>query len=731
MSYRIEGKDIVLSGHEQGIADTPYAGIADMRNVEIVGIPGEASVGYEGTPAAQPVALNAVAYTADDTTDRITIPSTTGLYEGTAFSLSVPLDVPNLNITLTGNTASILSSSVSNFYPSRFVASGGGVGTDAVITFNFITQPNNTDGGNFTVNGDNAAFQFVNTLGAVGGQVLIGATLQDTVDNFLHLLQNPSVTNAQHIGWSGDALTIMGYFTATQPALSSIYYVANIVGNTFQVKGSPAASVVLDILSDTSGTLTTYTYGNQRGLSTVYGAPVSYFVEKDGSLGGSNAIILTDASNYVWAILPAAQGNLPANSLIFLGNTGGIGADSVSGTGVAIWQSYFILLGPTSADAASVSAVWSGDTGVAWDYDWNTDIVTGGVGNRISIVVSSEDGNLYFTSAPGVGSIIEQPGETFDSTDADTYAITDEAIGIPSNDASTCLAELGSTLLIGGRGSFMYVWDKLSLGYNTLINIPDSYTTNIVATSQNAYVFAGVRGRIYITNGSGIDLFKKVSDYITGTINPYFQWLDASFGRNQLYFSFQAKSNADAVLTTVAGCWAIDLESNALRLQTKTTNSTYAGSTRMVTEMPAASLSDNPTGSAMTIGWWVDTTYVVDVSSGSPYDTYESIIEYDMIPVGTYLDPFTPSQVEWKTSVPLVAGEGVKLLYRTNLSEAFTQIGESTTAGALSDMFQTNFEKAQWVQLRQETKSTVTTPSFVRSTEIRIRDWPSGKNNRN
>ena len=64
MSYRLDNYDdsIVLSGTENGIADSPYAGISDMRNVNITTIPGEVSVNF-ATASVTPPILTSVAIT--------------------------------------------------------------------------------------------------------------------------------------------------------------------------------------------------------------------------------------------------------------------------------------------------------------------------------------------------------------------------------------------------------------------------------------------------------------------------------------------------------------------------------------------------------------------------------------------------------------------------------------------------------------------------------------------
>ncbi len=610
MAYRIEGTDIIIDGFENGIANSPHEGIADMRNMDIIGVPGEASVSFKEVAATQPVVKNAVAYTAQNTGDTITpTGGTSGFYVGTA-------------IVLAANTAGGLSNSV-------------------------------------------------------------------------------------------------------------VYYVMNITGTTFQVSLNPGGSAVA-VTSDGTGTFTTYQYGNARSLSSQ--APISYYIDRAGTMGGVNAAYLVDGSNYAWVIFPIAIGTIPANTLIFLGNIGGTNAGVISGNGVVVWKGYLLLFRTGFVDVLNLNTWFSTGPAAAWTYDWWNAPSSQQTNSKISAITALDDA-VYYTSTTGVGSILEVAGATFAPGTPATYTRNAAALALPTTDHSTCIAELGTNLLIGGQLSYIYPWDRISPSYNYPIIIPDVYSINIIGTNQNAYIFAGNRGNVYITNGSSAQLYKKVSDYLTGTVRPYIRWQDASYQRNQLYFSFIATTNADVALTTVNGAWAFDTQTDALRMLNKITNSGYSGQARMVAEMPQATLFDQPAGTALIIGWTVSTTYGVDLGSSDPYDSYESYLETDIIPVGTYLDPFTPSQIEFKLATPLVANEAVRLSYRTNVTEAYSLIidpehpaGETSTAGLLSSMYQTNFQKAQWVQFKIETKSTASSPSYVRLTEMRVRDFPSGKN---
>ncbi len=881
MSYRLEGKDIVLSGMQDGIADSPYTGIADMRNINILGVPTEGSVQYKEIAATAPPALNNTAFTSDGTTNRITWAGPNTLYNGCAISFSFPGNEVDVLVVGGGGGGGIGSSGGGGGGAGDFVEdtlslqpgtyaitvgaggagggdAGGGSGddgvngsdssfTDLVVaigggygggvpstpplrpggdgasgggsgSYNASAPPPVLAGGTATgVNGNNGGTGAQNNIGGGGGggagavgANASGATGGNGGAGLSSSISGAAVTyaggggggnggtggaggggagggnggvgtantgggggggsglgggNTGGAGGSGVVIisyptgsvnatggtittsggntihtfTTSGNFVVSNSGLTAgiVYYVRNIVGTTFQVSLAPRGSIV-DLTDDSSGTFTTYQYGDQRGIAgSTDVAPVAYVVDRNATNGDMNGIYLTDNSNYIWGIFPAELSTvqLPANSLIFLGNIDGVASDSLSISGLAIWKDYIFILGLTGGgiDVAELSDLFTSGPAAEWDYDWITNSEAGSnSNNKISTLVGQDD-ILYYTSIDGVGSIIENAGETFDPADSGTYTQNDVALAIPSFDRSTCLAELGVNLLVGGKNSFVYPWDRVSTSFTYPIVVPENYIANIVGTNQNAYVFAGNRGRIFITNGSAIDEFKKVPDYTTGVMNPYYRWRDASFSRNQLYFSFNATTNADVALTSVNAAWAVDLGKSALYVVNKTTQSGYSGSSSMVVEMPPRNVADQPSGSSLVIGWRNSNTYGVDVGSTAPYDALESFIEFDMVPVGTFLNPFSPSQIEWKTAAPLGGNgtaETIRVLYRKNITDSFTQVGSTTIATAptedaqnVSDMYQVNFQKAQWVQLRVEMSSNATTPTFNRLMEVRIREW--------
>jgi len=78
--------DIVIDGFEKGIADSPYEGIADMRNVNITTSPKQANVEFATAAVTLPPTYTAVAFSSA-TNDVFTTASTSGFYTGMALTI--------------------------------------------------------------------------------------------------------------------------------------------------------------------------------------------------------------------------------------------------------------------------------------------------------------------------------------------------------------------------------------------------------------------------------------------------------------------------------------------------------------------------------------------------------------------------------------------------------------------------------------------------------------------
>jgi hypothetical protein len=81
--------DIIVNGFEKGIADSPYEGISDCRNINLISIPKEASVNFATSQISAP-AYTGTMTNSSDANNTITI--STGIENGQAIQFSVLSD---------------------------------------------------------------------------------------------------------------------------------------------------------------------------------------------------------------------------------------------------------------------------------------------------------------------------------------------------------------------------------------------------------------------------------------------------------------------------------------------------------------------------------------------------------------------------------------------------------------------------------------------------------------
>ena len=588
MSYRFEksvtGTDLVMEGIEKGIADSPYLGISDMRNINIISQPNEGSVNFATSAMNTPPTVSAVSFTVDSTNDTFTVSSTTGYYNGMA------------------------------------------------IQFNTIV-------------------------------------------------------------------------TATGFSTGRVYWIGNLSGNTFKIYKNPSRPVgqLVDVTLSGSGTLSSYTMGSPLSKTIAYsGAGLSYNYE-----------FLLDNLGLVWWI--DNTGGTPTSNIIYLGNTTLTGT---TGRNITIFQGYLIVFRTNTTDYLNLSSIENNiDLKTIWDAGYNWQSVNS-VNENPRPVLTGQDGAIYYGNSNRVGSILVNAGSVFDPATSSTYTKNSTALALGNNDQVTALGELGTNLLVGGMINYVYPWDRVSTSYKYPIILAENYTSKIVSANSSAYIFCGNRGRIYITNGTNIELWKKVPDSITSTIDPYFTWGDAVYWKNQLYFSFSASTNAGVSIDTVNGIWGIDLSTEALRYTNLLSTGVYTGTTPVLLQNV---LSTSPSGAGLYAGWVNSGVYGIDTTSATPYTGGQAYITWDLIPTGTFLTKANATTLEFKLSAPLVAGESISLYWRSDLSQSFTLIKTINTVGLISDILTSNFYNVQWIQLKAVLTSTASTPSYVRLRELRLR----------
>lgn len=587
-------QSIVVDSFDQGIADSPFAGISDMRNVNITSVPGEASVNF--------------------------------------------------------STATISPATV---------ASG-------------------------TVVSANGSTHYVTYTGAAG-------------------LVN------------GAAVTFTGGSLPTGLTANQVYWVSSIDGagaGTFQVFSDINTSSLVSISGTGTGTFAVSNMSQPKYFAYDSGNSTYWLVDSAG-LVWTNASSGTGAWRYT--------GNLPnsvshGNGLLYY--------QASDGTG------YIFVFSNSSIDYTL-----SANSSISWSYQWRPSAGTvGSWSNTPSAVLNQKTGNsanheafvapdnhAYFCDGNWVDVFFQADVTTpvpFVPTTKSTYTFSQYQL-LPSNDLALCLTFLNSSVLVGGQKNIVYVWDRISPLPNTYILFPENSIQKMVTVNTNTFAFVGSRGRIYITNGTNAQLYKKIPDHISGTVEPYFTWGGAAFTKNQLYFGVSATDNAGNPIAQYGGVWAIDMDTDALRLTNQLSYGTYAGLATAVT----SNQSGNPAGAGLYVGWQSGTGFGIDTTVSAPYTGSQASIDSDLIPIGTFRKPRQFTRIEYRLTRPLVSGESISIYYRLVFnaeSTGYTLLFADSTVGNYSSDAPVNFRNAQWVQFQIVMNSTVSSPSYVRVKEIRV-----------
>lgn len=514
---------------------------------------------------------------------------------------------------------------------------------------------------------------------------------------------------------SGQSVVFTGGSLPGGLSAATTYWIVAVSTTTLKVYTNPslATATLVDIASTGTGTFgTTGTMGKPTAKAFYNNAgTVRYFI--------------IDSAGRVFEL------NQNFGVAIFLGND--INPDSnndANGNGLIAYNGYLFIFRNDKIDYIKLS-----DN--SYHSNWQVLSTVAGTNNYHASLQSYNDSKIYFCDSNHIGTFYQnQTSTTFDPSDASTYTYTKAILDLPSNDIAQSISELGTNLMIGGQLNAIYPWNRLvqtagSAGnlsvlsfYSTPILVAENFISRLVTVNTNTYIFAGIRGRIYVTNGSQASFYKKVPDHISGTVEPYFQWGDATAIKNQLFFGVTCVTNANSANSQYGGVWGIDLDSTALRLAQKLSYGTYAGIASVLLPVLITSSTATPGGTGLYIGWDSGaSTFGVDQTQSTPYTNSVSTIDSDLIPIGTYNKARDLTPIEYKLSRPLVSGESIiirtRLIFNTSDTGYTTTLTDSTI-GHYSGSKPINFKQAQWVQFQVLLNSTASTPSFVRLKEIRI-----------
>lgn len=507
-------------------------------------------------------------------------------------------------------------------------------------------------------------------------------------------------------------------------------------------------------LYTTGGTLVTVTTASTTTVtfSTISPTKPKYFASMN--YGGANSNFMIDDVGNVWTdyTTTTGAGSTPAtHSWTWAKNTtdstshgNGMGYfRTLNNTRTGDWDGWLFIFRDGQIDYSNVNGVNNGsayNNVGTWSYGWNPSTGTTGNSNYLQGAglnscphpcFIGEDGTFYYGDHTVVAQFYQS--STFPTivdfvpTTSSSYSY--QADNLVPNDTVTCIAPLGTDLILGGINNLAYTWNTTSPAISTPIYLPEAYVANIITVNTNAYIFCGNRGNIYVTNGSQANIFVKIPDHISGTVQPYFEWGGATYNQGRLYFSFFVTSNAGSTLNNYGGVWAIDINTQALWLSNQLSYASYDGYASALYSIPSIyipnSLPSVPGGYGLFIGWVNGSTYGIDSTISTPYTSGVSWVTSDIIPVGIILDPITPAQIEFKLSTPLATGETIEIqvgdhldMSYSSFTSVFTTTGDGSLISAISNEFP--LSNLQWLLVRVILTSTSSSPSYCRVNQIRV-----------
>jgi hypothetical protein len=332
-------------------------------------------------------------------------------------------------------------------------------------------------------------------------------------------------------------------------------------------------------------------------------------------------------------------------------------------------------------------------------------------------LIAKNTADLYWCNGPYIAALTQNVNQKFDKNNPDTFTFYSNILALPTTETATWLMELRNALVILGK-YVMYSWDFVSSAWSNPVPI-DEILIKGINILNTLYVFAGNKGNIYLSNGYSFERYAKLPDYIAGVIDPAWRIGGVMQHRQKLFFQAIAYNSATGT-AIFAGTFSLNLNTKALVMEAQNSGGlapTGINSNGLLIDNSNTDINYDNYYSA-----YGATNSKMDYNDTTLFSNDECIIETDAIPIGTFLQPTSSNNMEFKLDRPLAAGDSIKLYARTSLADAYTLVGTTTTA-VLSNVHSPNWEKAQWVQFQivVSTGGSATVSSFVRLREIRLR----------
>ena len=350
-------------------------------------------------------------------------------------------------------------------------------------------------------------------------------------------------------------------------------------------------------------------------------------------------------------------------------------AATASGNGLVYFEDHLII-----ARDAVLDTYGPLSSSPKFNYNWQ--VIDSDV-DWHPMIVSKNDGMVYGGAANYIFSIEETAGDIFEPLVGASFLFTQQALDLPSNYRVKCLSELGNNLMIGTwQGSTyqdlkiadIFPWDTASPSFGQPIELNENGVNALITVKNTLYIFAGITGAIYASNGYSYIKVAQIPDYVapiaTGGGYEYYPGSVINH-KGRIFFGI-----GNGVATV--GVFSLNLETGTICVE------------NLISTGRDGSLSTIEIGALFSTGYvnyligWKDsytTSYGIDSMSGDKYTSFSAYVESPLYKVGTTKRPTSITEIEVNLAIPLATGEGVKLKYRRSLTGTWTTIKEYLYSG--------------------------------------------------
>jgi len=398
---------------------------------------------------------------------------------------------------------------------------------------------------------------------------------------------------------------------------------------------------------------------------------------------------------------------------------------SAHGNGIVLWRDYLFICRDTAIDIYG-PLVNIGNS--PWTNNWKGNGATKDSALIDSdvlwhpMLVSKFDDKIYGGAGKYVFSLKELTTFSPTGTDGTEYTFTPRALtSLPSDHRIKCLEEQGERLMCGtivttaaleNNVADIFPWDRSSPNHDTPISIEDFGVHALKTINSILYVLAGFDGKIYSSNGVQTSLvaqlpYSVVNREAGGNIVYYPGAITKHKGR--LFFGVGNSGESGG-----CGVWSLLPTSQGNILNFENTVSTgNAGETNAC--FIGALISSGY--SNLRVGFQENITYGID-DSNNRVSSYAAFFDSPLYNIGTPSDKNKFSQLELLLAKELAANEGIKVQYRLNLTDSWTDVGtyDFATYGAIHSyndkVDRIKIAEADTIQFRILFSGSGTTPEF-------------------